>query len=164
MVPRTDQQLPGTLWWTVTDRRKLVYGCKLSHQLWTSLRRHLIFHDTGPSNIAQYQGTLPNSICETIFAQCRIANPGSDTCKTCGTLEPSDVPAATASTLICSSTSPALDHDDPNRASLLGREGINHCFLNLRLSVKHLPIWTRRNSISKECTVSTQKKIGTKME
>lgn len=53
---------------------------------------------TGPSNIAAYQGTLPNFICEATFAQCRIANPGSEACKTCGTLMPSDVQAIASST------------------------------------------------------------------
>ncbi|CAF9934671.1 hypothetical protein IMSHALPRED_009798 [Imshaugia aleurites] len=60
---------------------------------------------TGPSNIAQYQGTLPNFICEATFAQCRIANPGSDACVTCGTLMPSDVQAFVSSTSSAAATS-----------------------------------------------------------
>ncbi|KAF6239096.1 hypothetical protein HO173_002968 [Letharia columbiana] len=60
---------------------------------------------TGPSNIAAYQGTLPNFICEATFAQCRIANPGSEACKTCGTLMPSDVQAIASSTSSAAATS-----------------------------------------------------------
>ncbi|CAD6571887.1 MAG: hypothetical protein ASARMPRED_004900 [Alectoria sarmentosa] len=60
---------------------------------------------SSPPNIGEYQGTLPNFICEATFAQCRIANPGSEACKTCGTLMPSDVPAITSSTSSAAATS-----------------------------------------------------------
>ena len=53
---------------------------------------------TEPSNIKQYLNTLPNYICNQLFAQCRIANPGSQACQTCGTLNPTDVQAIPSST------------------------------------------------------------------
>ncbi|KAL2046329.1 hypothetical protein N7G274_001776 [Stereocaulon virgatum] len=54
---------------------------------------------TGPSNIDQYSDTLPNSICNQVFANCVKANPNSSNqCVKCGTLKASDVPAGTSST------------------------------------------------------------------
>ena len=75
---------------------------------------------TGPANIADYQDTLPNHICQETFAQCRIANPGSQACKTCGTLKPSDVqalPASTSSAAATSSTASSTTAPSPTASS-----------------------------------------------
>ncbi|KAK0513510.1 hypothetical protein JMJ35_004496 [Cladonia borealis] len=60
---------------------------------------------TGPSNIAQYQGSLPNYECNQLFADCRQANPGSQACVTCGTLQPSTVPTGTVSSSAAATSS-----------------------------------------------------------
>ncbi|MDI1492994.1 MAG: hypothetical protein OHK93_004778 [Ramalina farinacea] len=61
---------------------------------------------TGPTDIDQYLDTWPNHVCNEIFAQCRQANPGSESCKTCGTLVAKNVPAMT-STMAAATTAMA---------------------------------------------------------
>lgn len=62
---------------------------------------------TSPPDIAQYINTVPNYVCSTNFAQCRKDTPGSLTCTTCGTLNPTDIPRSTVSSTIASSTQSA---------------------------------------------------------
>lgn len=58
-----------------------------------------------PPDIAQYFNTIPNQVCNAEFAQCRIDNPGSQSCKTCGTLDPKKIPAGVKSTSSSSASS-----------------------------------------------------------
>jgi len=58
-----------------------------------------------PANIADYLDTLPNHICNQEFANCRQTNPGSQACKTCGTLKPTDVKAVAVSSAAATSSS-----------------------------------------------------------
>jgi len=60
---------------------------------------------TGPSNIAQYLGSLPNYECNQLFADCRTTNPGSKSCTTCGTLQPTSVPTGTTSSSAAATSS-----------------------------------------------------------
>lgn len=53
---------------------------------------------TSPPDIAKYINTVPNNLCAANFAQCRLDTPGSQTCTTCGTLNPTDIPRSTVST------------------------------------------------------------------
>ncbi|KAK4697195.1 hypothetical protein P7C71_g862, partial [Lecanoromycetidae sp. Uapishka_2] len=62
-------------------------------------------NNSSPASIAQYQGTLPNFICQATFQQCRVANPGSEACVTCGTLMPTDVKAVTPSSTAAATSS-----------------------------------------------------------
>lgn len=62
---------------------------------------------TSPPDIAKYINTVPNNICSANFAQCRIDTPGSQTCTTCGTLNPTDIPKSIVSSTIASSTQSA---------------------------------------------------------
>lgn len=76
------------------EQQSLTYTCKCAN-------------GSEPADIAQYQGTIPNFICETTFAQCRTANPGSEACKSCGTLQATNVPSATPSSSAASSSTEA---------------------------------------------------------
>lgn len=60
---------------------------------------------TSPPDIAKYINTVPNNICSANFAQCRIDTPGSQTCTTCGTLNPTNIPRSTVSSTIASTQS-----------------------------------------------------------
>ncbi|MCJ1277422.1 hypothetical protein MMC21_005235 [Puttea exsequens] len=84
-------------------------------------------NNSPPANIDQYQGTLPNYICEATFEQCRQQNPGSDQCKTCGTLMPSDVMAIPVSTAMpsasASASGSAAPAASPTGAEKSGRAG-----------------------------------------
>ncbi|KAI4195495.1 MAG: hypothetical protein LQ346_003420 [Caloplaca aetnensis] len=51
---------------------------------------------TAPA-LASYANTYVSDQCQERFAACRIQNPGSDACITCGTLKATDVPASTSS-------------------------------------------------------------------
>jgi len=62
---------------------------------------------TSPPDTAKYINTVPNNICYANFVQCRKDTPGSQTCTTCGTLNPTDIPKSVASSTIASSTQSA---------------------------------------------------------
>lgn len=92
------------------------------HQIFLS-RRNLVTHceqqaditnyscvctnGTSPPDIAKYINTVPNNICSANFAQCRLDTPGSQTCTTCGTLNPTEIPRSIVSSTITSSTQSA---------------------------------------------------------
>ncbi|KAL9137710.1 MAG: hypothetical protein Q9175_001093 [Cornicularia normoerica] len=86
---------------TVTITNALILPVPISSLTYTCT----CANGTSPPNIAAYQGTLPNFICEATFKQCRTANPGSEACKTCGTLMPSDVQAIASSTSAAATSS-----------------------------------------------------------
>ncbi|KAL6718980.1 hypothetical protein ACLMJK_003215 [Lecanora helva] len=72
---------------------------------------------TEPTSIAQYLNTMPNHICQQEFANCRQQNPGSQSCKTCGTLDVKNVPAMTSSTAAASSAAATSGSSSASAAS-----------------------------------------------
>ena len=79
---------------------------------------------SAPANIGDYLDTLPNHICNQIFANCRQANPGSEACKTCGTLAPSDVQAvATSSSSAAASSTGTPTTSTTATPSTTGKSG-----------------------------------------
>lgn len=133
MVPGRAGQLPDPLWWTGEYQNQPLRWGKPSSIHFPQRYCHIISYiplpctlanllphpqasltyectcanGTGPADIDQYQDTLPNHICQATFAQCRTANPGSDSCITCGTLKPSDVEAIPVSTSSAAASSSA---------------------------------------------------------
>lgn len=83
--------------WVSLEARLCIFYSKLTSPLQSTLiYTCTCSNGSDPTNIAAYQGTVPNFICESTFQQCRTANLGSDDCIPCGTLEPSDVEAVAA--------------------------------------------------------------------
>lgn len=87
------------------SRRNLVTHCEQQSDITNFLC--VCTNGTSPPDIAQYINTVPNNVCSANFAQCRMDNPGSQTCTTCGTLNPTEIPRSTVSSTIASSTQSA---------------------------------------------------------
>ncbi|MCJ1471361.1 hypothetical protein MMC07_010009 [Pseudocyphellaria aurata] len=78
-----------------------------------------------PPDIAQYLNTVPNFACNARFAQCRKDTPGSQSCKTCGTLDPMKIPAAVSSTSSASSTQASSTSAAPAATTSASAQGNN---------------------------------------
>lgn len=87
------------------SRRKLVTYCEQQADI--TNYSCVCTNGTSPPDTAKYLNTVPNNICYANFAQCRIDTPGSQTCTTCGALNPADIPRSVVSSTITSSTQSA---------------------------------------------------------
>lgn len=105
------------------SRRSLLTYCKQQSDI--TNYSCVCTNGTSPPDIAKYINTVPNNVCAANFAQCRIDTPGSQTCTTCGTLNPTDIPKSVVSSTIASSTQSATATAAATSASAKSGAGRN---------------------------------------